>query len=177
MVILFGCISAGVTFVRGDDTATRQEKLNGGYYLLHHLCDDEAQLPLLLDVKHAPEAIKAFAIKISKTAKESNALLEQMQEGDPLLKFDQNPLPPIERDVRASIQEEKQHELLFGTSDDAFVRALLVSQIEASNYGCNLAKVLSEQEGDPKRIKCLEKIETKWLAIHAEAFRLLSTVQ
>jgi hypothetical protein len=174
---MLGCISGGFTFIHGDDTGARQEKLNGGYYLLHHLCDDEAQLPLLLDVKHAPEAIKTFAIRISKTAKESNSLLEQMQDSDPALKFDQNPLPSIERDVRASIQDEKQHQLLFGTSDAPFVRALLVSQIEASNYGHNLAKVLSEQESDPKRIKLLERISAKWLAIHAEAFRLLSTIR
>jgi hypothetical protein len=176
-IILLGCISAGFTCVRGDDSAARQEKLNGGYYLLHHLCDDEAGLPLLLDVKHAPEAIESFAIKVSKTAKESNSLLEQMKDSDPLLKFDRNPLPSIERDVRASIQDEKEHQLLFGTSDDAFVRALLVSQIEASNYGHNLAEVLSEQESDSKRIKCLERISAKWLSIHAEAFRLLSVVR
>jgi len=177
MIILLGCISASFTVARGDDKAARQEKLNGGYYLLRHLCDDEAQLPLLLDVKHAPDTIASFAIRVSMTAKESNSLLEQMQDSDPLLKFDQNPLPSIERDVRESIQDEKQHQLLFGTSDDAFVRALLVSQIEASNYGHNLAKVLSEQESDPKRVKGLAKISAKWLAIHTEAFRLLSTVR
>jgi hypothetical protein len=177
IITLIGCVSAPFTLVRGDDAGARQEKLNGGYFLLHQLCDDDAQLPLLLDVKHAPEAIETFAIRISKTAKESNSLLEQMQDSDPALNFDRNPLPSIERDVRASIQDEKQHQLLFGTSDDAFVRALLVSQVEASNYGRNLAKVLSEQESDAKRIKLLERISAKWLAIHSEAFRLLSTVQ
>jgi hypothetical protein len=176
-IVMLGCLFGDFTLVRGSETSATQEKLNGGYYLLHQLCDDEAQLPLLLDVKHAPDAIKDFAIRVSETAKESNHLLDQMQDSDPLLNFDQNPLPSIERDVRASIQDEKQHQLLFGTSDDAFVRALLVSQIEASNYAHNLAKVLAEQENDPKRIKCLEKISSKWIAIHTEAFRLLSAVQ
>jgi hypothetical protein len=175
-IVIFECLCGGFAFVRGDDITARQEKLNGGYYLLHQLCDDEAQLPLLLDVKHAPEAIEGFAIRISNTAKDSNSLIEQMQESDPALKFDRNPLPSIERDVRESIQDEKQHQLLFGTSDDAFVRALLVSQIEASNYALNVAKVLSEQESDPKRIKCLERISAKWSALHSEAFQLLSTL-
>src|ERR1700734_3644850 len=121
IIILLGCFAASFSLVRGDDMAARQEKLNGGYYLLHQLCDDEAQLPLLLDVKHAPQNIEDFAIRISKTAKESNSLLEQMQDSDPALKFDRNPLPSIERDVRESIQDEKQHQLLFGTSNDAFV--------------------------------------------------------
>ena len=174
MILLLGCLSAYFGCARGDGESARQEKLNGGYFLLHQLCENEAQLPLLLDVKHAPDHIEAFAIRISKTAKETNSVLEQMQDGDPALQFDRNPLPSIERDARASIQDEKQHQLLFGTSDDAFVRALLVSQIEASNYAHNLAKVLSEQENDPKRMKLLEKISAKWLALNREAFRLLS---
>ncbi len=174
-IVAIGLTLASWTFLHADDLSARQAKLNVGYYLLHRLCNDEAQLPLLLDVKHAPDAIEGFAIKVSKTAKASNALLEQMEAGDRGLNFDKNPLPSIEQDVRASIQDEKKHELLFGTRDEAFVRALLVSQIEASNYGHNLAKVLSEQESDPNRIKALTRISVQWMAIRREAFRLLSS--
>jgi septal ring factor EnvC (AmiA/AmiB activator) len=171
------CGSTAVTLSRGDGTTERQDKLNGGYYLLHHLCNDEAQLPLLIDLKHASAEIEAFADKISRTAKESNSLLEQMQDGDPAIKFNRNPLPAIERDVRESIQDEKQHQLLFGTKDAEFERALLVSQIEASNYAHNIAKVLSDQETDSNRIKSLAKISARWLAINQEAFRFLSTIR
>jgi hypothetical protein len=128
-------------------------------------------------VKHTSAEIESFADKISKTAKESSAVLEYMQDDDPALKFNPNPLPSIERDVRESIQDEKQHQLLFGTNDAEFERALLVSQIEASNYAHNLAKVLAEQETDPKRIKSLEKISSKWLAIHQESFHLLAAIK
>jgi len=171
------CISTAFTLGRGNELAKKQEKLAGGYYLLHGLCSDEAQLPLLLDVKHAPSEIEDFADKISKTAKESSSLLEQMEDHDPAIKLDQNPLPPIELDVRQSIRDEKQQQLLFDTKDTGFVRALLVSQIEASNYAGNLAKVLAEQETKPKRIKSLEKISSKWLAIHQESFRLLAAIK
>lgn len=175
-VAFLWCVSTAFTQSWGGELAEKQEKLNGGYYLLHHLCNDEAQLPMLLAVKHAPSEIEGFAGKISKTAKESNSLLEQMQAHDPVIKWDGNPLPPIEQDVRESIRDEKQHQLLFGTKDAEFVRALLVSQIEASNYASTLAKVLAEQETDPKRIKSLEKIFSKWLAIHQESTRLLAAM-
>jgi len=177
LMVSLSCAFIFFTFSRADEASGRQEKLNGGYYLLHHLCDNEDQLPLLLDVKHSSPEIERFADRISKTAKESNAALEQMQDADPSLKFNHNPLPSIERDVRDSIQDEKQDQLLFGTSDAEFERALLVSQIEASNYAHNIAEVLADQDTDPTRIKSLEKISSKWFALNKEAFRLLATVQ
>jgi len=157
-----------------SDSSKHQDYLNGGYYLLHHLCGDEAQLPLLLDVKDAPPEIKDFAVRISKTAEESTAALERLQDKDASIKFDQNPLPAIERDVRESIQDEKQHRLLFGATGPEFVRTLLVSQVEASSYALNLAKVLAQGEKDPARIKALQQISAKWSTINQESYRLLA---
>jgi hypothetical protein len=174
VLIWFG--SAWLLPGRGSEAEDKQAYLNGGYFLLHQLCAQEAQLPLLLDVKHASTDVKNFADRISRTAKESNAALEQMQDADPALNFGHNPLPSFERDVRDSIQDEKQDQLLFGTSGAAFERALLVSQVEASNYAQNIAKVLAENEKNPERRKCLEKISSKWLLINKETFRLLSTL-
>jgi hypothetical protein len=168
--VTFFCV---VTPTRGSDVSDHQNYLNGGYYLLHHLCEDEAKLPLLLDVKTAPPEIKSYADHISKAAKETIADLEHMQETDACLKFDKNPLPRIERDVRESIQADKQHQLLFGTSGAEFARALLVSQAEASAYALNLAKVLSQQENEPDRVKTLQHISVKWRTIHQETMRLL----
>lgn len=166
-------VSCVLTPTRGSETSEHRDYLNGGYYLLHHLCEDEAKLPLLLDVKDAPPEIKKYAVHISKTAKESVTALERLQENDPDLNFDKNPLPRIERDVRESIQADKQHQLLFGTTGAEFVRALLVSQVEASSYALNLAKVLSQQEKNPDRVKTLQHISAQWRAIHEEAMRLL----
>jgi hypothetical protein len=177
LIVFLWSTTAVVTLGWGDEAAEKQGKLNGGYYLLHQLCEDEAKLPLLLDVKHAPSEIVNFADRISETAKECIADLEQMQDSNPAVKFNRNPLPPIERDVREAIQDEKQHQLLFGTSDAEFERALLVSQIEASNYARNIAKILANQETDPKRIKHLAKISFRWLTIHKESFRMLGAVK
>lgn len=171
------CLSLGVftmgSPIRGSEASERQAKLNGGYYLLHHLCDDESNLPMLIAVKHTPADVASYVDRISKTAKESSASLERMQKGDSSLRFDKNPLPEIELDVRASIRDAKQHQLLFGTTDSDFVRALLVSQIEAGNYALHLAKVLSEQETNPDRIKTLQHMSAKWQVIYDEAYRHL----
>ena len=160
---------------RADEASTDQKlgNLNGGYFLLHKLCHDESQLPLLLTVKDTPKEIETFVDKISKMAKESLADLDRIQEHDKSLDFDRNPLPKIERDVRDSIAGEKQHQLLFGATGPEFARALLVSQIEASSYAENLTKVLAGQEKDTDRSKILSRLSEKWRAIHEEAFALL----
>jgi hypothetical protein len=173
LLVFFVTVFCVVMPTRGSEISDHQNYLNGGYYLLHHLCEDEAKLPLLLDVKDVPPEIESYADHISKTAKETIADLEHMHESDTRLKFDKNPLPHIERDVRESIQADKQHQLLFGTTGAEFVRALLVSQAEASSYAFNLAKVLSQQENDPDRVKTLQHISVKWRAIHQETMRLL----
>lgn len=169
MVGLLGLVSP----VKASEASGHQKYLNGGYYLLYHLCDDEKSLPLLLDIKTAPAEIETYAKHVSITAKESITALEHMQENDSRLNFDVNPLPEIERDVRDSVKDDKQHQLVFGTSGPEFVRALLVSQIEASNYALNLAKVLSGQEKNPARVKALQRISAHWRVINQEAYRLL----
>ena len=159
--------------LRATEPTEKQAKLNGGYYLLHQLGDDESKLPLLLVVKHAPPEIHSFADLVSKTGKETVADIESFQDKNQAIQFDRNPLPKIEQEVRDSIKDDKQHQLLFGTTDSEFARALLVSQIEASSYGLNLGKVLAAQETDPDRIKTLQHLSKKWLTVRENAFRLL----
>jgi hypothetical protein len=168
-------LSLTVSPAIGKDPATspEQDYLNGGYYLLHNLCDDEAQLPILLDLKTAPPELAQFADKISRTAKESMALLEHMRASDSQMEWDRNPLPAFEQDVRASIKDEKQHQLLFGSKDKEFARALLVSQAEASKYAANIAKVLAQRDKDPDHVRDFQRLSAKWHAIYDEAFRLL----
>ena len=165
--------ATGMEPIRGEMPTSLAAQLNGGYFLLHQLSEDEAKLPLLLLVKHSPNEIKAFADRISRTAKETLATLDRLRKGDPSIQFDRNPLPQIEQDTRASIQADKQHQLLFGTSGSEFDRALLISQIEACTYGLHLAKVTAEQETDPDRAKTLQHVSAHWLRLRDEAYRLL----
>jgi hypothetical protein len=158
---------------RGDDTISLQAKLNGGYFLFHHLASDESQVPLLMIVKHVSPGIKEFADDIGKEAKKSLVVLDRFQADDAAIRFDRDPLPQIELDTRASIKADKQHQLLFGTSDSEFARAFLVSQIEASSYGIHLSKVLGEQETSPARAEKLRRLSAEWMALRDHAFQLL----
>jgi len=171
--LLLGAGSFFATAASPAESTEKQANLNGGYHLLHKLSGDESQLPMLLLVKHAPPELATFADEISKVGKETMAALDRFQDQDPAIHFDRNPLPSIEQDVRDSIKGDKQHQLLFGTSDSEFVRALVVSQIEASTYGLNLCKTLADQEDDPARIKTLRRLSDKWLEVRRKAFQIL----
>lgn len=170
-VFFIGAFAA--THGKASPDSSRMQKLNDGYYLLHHLCADESQLPMLFIIKDAPADVEHFADRIGKTAKESIATLDRMKDDDDSLRFDKNPLPQVEQDVRDSIADEKQHQLVFGTKDQEFVRALMVSQIEAANYAVNLTKVLADQENNPRRIKELEHMSSQWTLIRSGAYRFL----
>lgn len=171
-LVAIGILLGGMDASRGAPPPEKA-KLNGGYYLLHNLADDESQLPLLLVVKHAPDSISEFTKKVSRVGKETMSAIEEFQDKNRAIDYDRSPLPAIEQDVRDSIKGDKQHQLLFGTSDAEFVRALAVSQIEAATYGAHLCKVLADQETNPSRAKTLQHLSAKWLVLRDEATRIL----
>jgi hypothetical protein len=158
--------------LRADDHG--QHYLNNGYSLLHDLCDQEKQLDMILIVKTTPKDVADFAHEVSKAAKENLDLLEDLQDHDKAIRFDQGGLPQFEIDTRAAIKADKQHRLLFGTTDSAFARTLLVSQIEAGTYGANLAKVLADTEPNAHRAAVLQKISARWGKLRDKAYRLLN---
>src|ERR1700735_4601228 len=104
-ICLLGVVGTGV---RGDDTVSTRDNLNGGFFLLHDLLSDEHDVPLLLDLKTAPQEIQDFAKKVSLTAEDGKAALDKMRDSDPKINWDKNPLPKIEQDVRGSIKGAQQ---------------------------------------------------------------------
>jgi hypothetical protein len=143
------------------------------FFLLHDLLDNEHDVPLLLDLKTAPQEIQDFAKKISLAAKDGEDALDKMRNTDPKISWDKNPLPKIEQDVRASIKGDKQHQLLFGTKNNDFVRAFLVSQAEASMYAANIAKVMAQEDKNPSHAHEFTRISDRWHALYEEDFRLM----
>jgi hypothetical protein len=151
-----------------------QPYFNNGYSLLHSLCDQEKSLDMILIVKTTPKDVADFAHEVSKASKESLDLLEDLQDHDKAIRFDQTGLCQFELDTRASIKDGKQHLLLFGTTDKNFARALLVTQIEAGGYGMNLAKVLAAAEPNAHRAAVAQKISARWEKLRDKAYRLLN---
>jgi hypothetical protein len=157
--------------VRADDS---QAYRNNGYSLLYQICDQEKPVDMILMVKTTPKDVADFIHEVAKAAKENEALLEDLQDHDKAIRFDRGGLPQFELDTRDSIKADKQHMLLFGTTNGAFNRALLVTQIEAGAYGMNLAKVLADAEPNPHRAAVLQKISARWGKIRDKAYRLLN---
>ena len=169
-ICLLGLVS---TIARCDNTSSARDNLKGGFYLLHDLLSNEHDVPFLLDIKTAPQEIQDFAKKISLTAEDGKAELDKMRDSDPKISWAKNPLPKIEQDVRGSIKGEKQHQLLFGTKDNDFVRAFLVSQAEASMYASNIAKVMAQEDREPRQAHVFTLISNRWHALYEEDFRLM----
>jgi hypothetical protein len=150
-----------------------QREMNYGYGLLHSLCDDETQVDMISLVKTTPPSVDKFVHEVAQNAKDDMDTLDKIADRDPALNYDKQGLPEIEVQTRASIKAGKQHLLLFGSKDSDFAKTLLVTQIEASTYGENLAKVLADDETNPHRAAELRRIASGWEKIKNRAYALL----
>lgn len=153
-----------------DSTATT---LTVGYSLLHKLYKEEELLQYLLIVKDTPPAIGDYAKRVSRCAEAGLRTLEHFRAQDKDFNFENDHLPTFETQVRASIREVKQHDLLFGFSGPDYVKLLLLSQVEACTYAQHVTKVLAEDEPDADRARELRKQSDQWKALRAEAFHAL----
>jgi len=166
-------VAIGLGSLKADSSSKPPSELNGGYYLLHHLAEEESKVSMLFIIKDAPDQIGAYSKQVSQTANDTLAALDRIQEKNPSIHMDQNPLPQIELDVRASIRDDKQQQLVFDTSGSEFVRVFLNTQIQASTYAINLTKVLADKETNPHRAQVLRNLSAQWQKARDNAFRLL----
>jgi hypothetical protein len=177
MKLFLGCAGVAWLFLSplraGDDS--RQYLING-YSLLHHLSEQEKPVDLILIVKTAPRAVADFAHEAAHTAGENLDLLDGLAARDHAIRFNEMGLPQFELDTREAIKDDKQHLLLFGTTNKDFSRAFLVTQIEAGTYGMNLAQVLSDAETNPHRAAVARKISKNWEALRDKAYGLLNSL-
>jgi hypothetical protein len=150
-VLLLGCrqlpaaISSKVAPapVKTPDNAIRENALN----LLCDLLGDEKNLSKLLIIKKATPDLKQLVKAISQTAATELKTLDtwrgtNRQPAKALLG-----LPPGETATRDAISKTKQHELLHGSGSELEFQ-LLLTQVEALNYGKHLALVISQNEPD-----------------------------
>jgi hypothetical protein len=178
IAVRLGWISLSLALVSGstllaEPNVSTQRDLQVGFFLLHEVCHEESPLHFITLVKTTPKEVADFLGRISREADASVETIDAMEARDKSLVIEKNPLPDMELSVRKSIREDKQHQLLFGTSGPAFARALIVTQIEASNYIAHLSKVLAEEDPSPGRAKSLRDLSAKWLSLRDEAYRLL----
>ena len=158
-----------------DDSTAAQKERNGGYYLFHQLCEQEADVDMIMLFKNAPPEIGQYTKELAALAHESLDTLDAFQSKDKSINFDVSPLPPIEEEVRAAIKADKQHQLLFGTTGPAFSRALVVAQIEATMYAKRLASVLATHVTSEHQRTALDKLSGKWDRLLNKGYALLGS--
>jgi hypothetical protein len=157
----------------GDTAPGSTQDLRAGFFLLHQVCDQESQVDLLNIIKTTPPEVGDYVKRVSNLAKESLATLDRFADHDSSLQDTTDPLPPFEQATRQNIQDEKQHQLLFGTKGGTYARRLLFSQVQAAAYIVNLSKTWAERDPNARRDAAMQKMSARWTKIREEGFRLL----
>jgi hypothetical protein len=170
--VLAGMV-AGIGGMRVNaQTESNRQSLNDGYSQFYHFCDQEKDLSLLTYIKTTAPEIADYQREISSTARDDMAILTKFAAEDKGVRLNKVSLSGFEQDVRTSMDEDRNRELLLNTSGAAYGKAVLMTQSEATNYGLHVAKVLSQREPNPDRAKAMNRIFMRWSRLHAEAYKL-----
>jgi hypothetical protein len=170
VLVLGGCQSpkAGLPSASSAGESTR----NNSYSLLYQLLSEQKNVSLLLLIKREQNDVKSLIKKISVASSTGAKLLEEFAKKDPAIKLNDIRLPPGEVATREAIASTKKKELL-GRQGEEFERTLLLTQIQALSYACQLAKVAGENESQPERASALASLSKDMENLHHEVLVLL----
>jgi hypothetical protein len=127
----------------GFDIQTRDNALA----LLDDLLGDEKNLSKILIIKHNSDELGKLVEDISKTAGNGAKMLEALAKTQPGLNLKATSLPRGEVATRKAISKTKE-QLLLHSKEAEFEFQLLLTQVEALNYGAHLAMVVADSETD-----------------------------
>ncbi len=133
---------------------------NNAGSLLYDLLGQEKNLSKILFIKHPPAAVGQLLKSISKAAGDGHDKLDAMAKSDSSLDLKAMHLPPGEAATRASDGKEKEHQLLSG-SGTKFAFDVLLTQVQALDYGKSLAKVAADNSASAEQSKEFQDISTK----------------
>jgi hypothetical protein len=173
VLLLAGCSSSE----KSKSSSRVEPQIQDGFFLLQDTCRKEKEIHLLPFLKTTPADIADYLNKISEAANTTMVTLDHLKKGDDSLDQEKNPLPLVEQQVRESFTTAAKAKVLSGTKGPAYVRALLVDQLQESIYIGALAKVMSEDDTDSDRAASLRKIADKWQEIRDTGYRLLNEVK
>jgi len=140
---------------------------NNCYALLYQLLNDEKDVSKLRFIKHEDADLKTLINRIAAAAREGARVLDEFSKLDRSLDLNYLHLPAGEMATRQDIGAEKQKLLLHGSGED-FEINLLLTQIEALNYGAHLAKVAGDNDFEPERKRYLAELSNALVLLHNE---------
>jgi hypothetical protein len=121
---------------------------NNALVLLDDLLNDEKNLSKVLIIKRNSDELGTLVKEISETAGKGAKMLDGYLKNGLALDVKRLDLPPGEAAARREISKTKEH-LLLSSKDAEFEFQLLLTQVEALNYGAHLAMVAADCETDP----------------------------
>jgi hypothetical protein len=135
-----------------EKSAADLQTRNNALALLDDLLNNEKNLSKILIIKRNSDELGRLVENISKTAGKGADSLESLAKSEPGLDLKKTNLPPGEAATRKAISKTKEHELLH-SKDAEFEFQLLLTQVEAMNYGAHLAMVAADNESQPARTR------------------------
>jgi septal ring factor EnvC (AmiA/AmiB activator) len=175
-VALAGLVGEGCQTVTTNPSrapATAEAGLRDNLYsLLYDLLSDERHVSKLLLIKRESRPLNHLIKRISDEAAQGADQLKEFAKKETSLNLEIKNLPPGERAVRQAIATTKRNELLKSSGRD-FERALLLTQMEALNYGAHLAAVAAKKDPAPRRAEYLSNLSRTMNELRSEVFQML----
>jgi hypothetical protein len=154
------------------ETSKQIQTRNNAASLLFDLLNDEKNVDKVLIVKSAGPEVTGLIKRLAATAATHARELEDLATNDPALNLGDTALPPGEKAARDATAKSKEHDLLFSTGA-SFEFNLLLSQVEAQNYGWHLASVAAENSSRPEEVRTFKHIREAMEKLDAQSVALL----
>jgi hypothetical protein len=142
--------------------------------LLYDLLNDEKNVSKILIIKRESPELHELVKTIAKSASEGVRTLEHLAKEDRTLELKVTGLPSGEAATRKSVSKGKESELLHSKGGE-FEFELLLTQVEALNYGAHLAQVAAENEARPESAREFSALAEEFNRLHGRVVDLLRT--
>jgi hypothetical protein len=142
----------------------RLKELSQGYTLLRELMEDEANVSQALILRTGSKELEALCRDISSASKSVLGDLRSFAKADRTLVREENGLPTMEKAARESISGEITRNILWGNKTLSR-QELLLSQIQATEYGQHLLLVIANQEFNSERREVLQQRANTWKSL------------
>lgn len=148
------------------------KELSQGYALLKELMEDEAKVSEVLMIRSGSKELEALCRDISSASKNVLGDLKSFAKTGRLLSRQENGLPTTEKSARESISGEITRNILSGDKT-VFRQELLLSQIQATEYGQHLLSVIANQEFNSERRKLLLQRAGAWKSLRQRVSNMI----
>jgi hypothetical protein len=176
LVAMTGVLSGCQTLERDSSpkppVAGNLETRNNAASLLYDLLEDEKQLSKILLIKRETDELDRLVKGISSFAAAGVKELNQMRKADPSLDLKAVALPSGEVATREAISKTKANSLLHSSGTD-FEFNLLLTQVQALNYGAHLARIAAATESSAERSRQFSDLGAEMQRLYDQTIGLL----